>query len=481
LVVHLDGVPHALLQDAIATGKMPFLSGLVQSGNYQFERAFWGSPASTPAFQAGILYGVRHANIPGYHWYDRELGRVVWMNQPKDTQAIEARLAEQAPEGLLEDGGTSYLTLFSGHAPNNLCMSGLTDLRRPLIGAFGEWRGVRACARGGATAFLRDALVGAARAGAEVLQWCRKVQDTRHEWGHWVDHLLVFQAAWSLARNRAILDMVRGVPAVYLVYGNYDSTSHRRGPSSEQAKAQLYAADASMAELYAVARSLPEPYDVYFLTDHGQVHAEPFESRHGHALADYLFRGPPAFVPAQLERALAVGGPPEAPVAPRAEAPEVVEAGNYAHVYLTLGRRPLQASEVLAQHREVLARALAHPDIALVALRQGDEAVAVLGGEVYRAQELDRAPLPALYSRQAVKDLLLELPHMPNAGDLVLYGQELEKGATVGFAWEFGSHGGLTHAETDSAVLGPRHAGVELSGLGHATELYERLSARYRV
>jgi hypothetical protein len=69
---------------------------------------------------------------------------------------------------------------------------------------------------------------------------------------------------------------------------------------------------------------------------------------------------------------------------------------------------------------------------------------------------------------------------MPTAGDLVLYGQCLDDGATVGFAWEFGSHGGLTRTETESLVAWPVAAPLALAGLGHAAQLHERLGAVYR-
>ena len=50
----------------------------------------------------------------------------------------------------------------------------------------------------------------------------------------------------------------------------------------------------------------------------------------------------------------------------------------------------------------------------------------------------------------------------------------------MGFAWEFGSHGGLTRTETDSVdLLAARRAGGSL-GLSHCTQLHEKLSEAYR-
>jgi hypothetical protein len=159
----------------------------------------------------------------------------------------------------------------------------------------------------------------------------------------------------------------------------------------------------------------------------------------------------------------------------------VIESGNFAHVYLTREHTPLEASELLAHHREVLARASRHPDIGIVALRRGDSAVALVKGGVYGPDEIRGAPLAEEFSKRAVADFLRELPHLRTAGDLVLFGDAVEPGATVGFAWEFGSHGGLTKTETRSVVCWPSDAPVDLSGLSHCVRLHERLSEVYRA
>ncbi|MFL5318150.1 MAG: phosphodiesterase, partial [Myxococcaceae bacterium] len=112
LLVHLDGVPMGLIKRALAEGRMPFLKSLVESGAYNLDSAFWGSPASTPCFQAGVLYGIRHPNLPAYSWFERGMNKEVRMNAPLDTVAIESRLKAMGPSPLLEGGGTTYLSLF---------------------------------------------------------------------------------------------------------------------------------------------------------------------------------------------------------------------------------------------------------------------------------------------------------------------------------------------------------------------------------
>jgi hypothetical protein len=149
-------------------------------------------------------------------------------------------------------------------------------------------------------------------------------------------------------------------------------------------------------------------------------------------------------------------------------------------VYLTRELKPLEAAQLVSRFPEVLARATRHPDIGIVAMRHRDSAVAIIGGGVYGPDEIESAPLSTEFSKRAVADFLRELPHMPTAGDLVLYGQAVPEGGTVGFAWEFGSHGGLTRTETNSTILWPTSMPVDLSALSHCTQLHERLASVYR-
>ncbi len=481
LVVHLDGVPRQVLEPAILEGRMPFLQKLVHSGAYKMDTAFWGSPASTPAFQAGLLYGVRHPNLPAYHWWDRTLRREVRMNLPKLAVKIEDRVSKLASGSLLEGGGTTYLSLFHARAKNELAMTSLAKLATLLPSVCGHVHGISTVGRRGALQFVRDLVRETKAAGADALRWVEQVDDSRHELQFMLNRFFIVQLAWSLSWNRALIDMVQGVPAIYLVFGNFDEIAHRRGPFSKQAAEELYRADGALEELYAMGQLAPDgPYDVVLVTDHGHVDSAPFERETGRRLRDYLLDPSPGHLPEDVARALLDGRTPLTLSSPWDAEPVAVESGNFAHVYLTRTHAPLEARELIAWHKNVLARAVASPEIGIVAVRRRDHAVAIIGGRVFRSHELDSAPLDREFNRRAVADLLEELPHMPTAGDIVLFGQAMREGATVGFAWEFGSHGGLSRTETDSMVLWPSEAPLDLRNLGHSTHLHERLSEVYR-
>src|SRR5512141_1272824 len=124
LLVQLDGVSRRRLDWAIENGHMPFLARRLERQESALTTAHSGAPASTPAFQAGLFYGVS-PSVPGFVWYDRHSGRDVRMDRATDAAAIEAALSERNPP--LLSGGASYFSIFSGGAAlPHFCLSGLT-------------------------------------------------------------------------------------------------------------------------------------------------------------------------------------------------------------------------------------------------------------------------------------------------------------------------------------------------------------------
>ncbi len=63
------------------------------------------------AMQAGILLGDNH-NMPAFRWYEKETGRIMVTNRPKDAAEIESR--QSTGDGLLIGGGASRANVFTG-------------------------------------------------------------------------------------------------------------------------------------------------------------------------------------------------------------------------------------------------------------------------------------------------------------------------------------------------------------------------------
>ena len=71
LIVQIDGLSHVVLEQGLASGRMPFVKGMLERDGYRMETMSVSLPTSTPAFQMATFYGVR-PDIPGFHYYSRE-------------------------------------------------------------------------------------------------------------------------------------------------------------------------------------------------------------------------------------------------------------------------------------------------------------------------------------------------------------------------------------------------------------------------
>jgi hypothetical protein len=90
VIVQIDGLSRAVLDQALASGRMPFLKRLQRRYRYRLEPMSVGLPTSTPAFQMAAMYGVR-PDIPGFHYFDRQLQADVHFPRRGHAARVEAK------------------------------------------------------------------------------------------------------------------------------------------------------------------------------------------------------------------------------------------------------------------------------------------------------------------------------------------------------------------------------------------------------
>ena len=475
VIVQIDGLSRRRLERAMADGWMPALSSRLVAGSHVLASVRSGAPASTPAFQAGLFYGVA-PSLPGFVWFDRASRREVRMDRPRDAARVEERLARAGP-GLLR-GGTAYFSIFSGGAAApHFCLSGLAgDLD------------LDAYARG----------LGAWDVAASVLVHSVTAARSAVQLAHDVGHGVVDGVRWSLARGRAtheprflahrllvgallrevavqgiLVDLSRGVPVVYVDFLAYDETAHRRGPGSRAALRCLGAIDRAVAAIVAAAEAVPElGYEVLLLSDHGHVRTLPFESLAGAPLAEFV---------GCAERGVAV--PRARPVpgggllfgragAWRADGVAVAEAGDLAHVYFLDDRGPLPLAALQARHGRVLDALASHRAVGLLGVRGGTRGFALVRGErldLGDPRQVARLPHP---DPELAAAYVADLLSLPDAGDLVVLGWRGEGAESVAYAWEFGSHGGVAPEEVDCFVAHPAATRLPCPGALRPAELH---------
>ncbi|HET9599111.1 MAG TPA: alkaline phosphatase family protein [Anaeromyxobacteraceae bacterium] len=491
LIVQLDGVSRRRLEWAMREGHMPFLARRLDRGRAGLTGARSGVPASTPAFQAGLFYGVS-PSVPGFTWYDRRDGREIRMDRSTDAAAIEASLSERNPP--LLRGGTSYFSIFSGGAAlPHFCLSGLAGEWE--LGALSEgfsWHDALASLLVHSLTAARTAGRGTYELGVGVWQgrrWSARRGRLKHEPRFLVHRLLVGALMRELLVEGVIIDVARGVPIVYCDLLGYDEYAHRRGPDAPEAVVHLRSMDRALAALFAATEAVPElRYDVFVLSDHGHVATKPFQAFTGLSLPEYLALADGGVaVPRRVgdEEALrlsqtralraAFQGFPRwlrRPVGRRFDALErsalghalgfarrdrvvTAEAGDLAHVYFTDERAPVGLDVIRARHPGVLAALAESRAIGLVAVRNGRRGVALVGGaehDLMREEDVRRLPHP---EPGLLATYLADLVSMPHSGDLVVLGWRGEGKVPVAYAWEFGSHGGVAPEELETFVVHP--------------------------
>jgi hypothetical protein len=497
-------------------GHMPHLARRLARGTSGVSSARSGVPASTPCFQAGLLYGVS-PSVPGFVWYDRRTGREVRMDRASDAAAIEASLSERN-QPLLE-GGTSYFSIFSGGAAlPHFCLSGLAGEYEleALAGGFSGWDAL-------ASALVHSVTAAGtfARAAHELAQglwegavWSLTLGRLKHEPRFLLHRLLVGALMRELAVKGIVIDVARGVPVVYCDLLGYDEFAHRRGPDSPEAVAHLRSMDLALAAVYAAVEAVPElRYDVYVFSDHGHIATKPFESFTGLSLPEYLaFADGGVAVPRRLGNEEAVrlaqtrslraalsswpaalrdrigrgldrlehGVVGHALGFVRLDRVVTAEAGDLAHVYFTDERAPIDLEEVRRRHPGVISALRESRAVGIVVARQGRRAVALVGGEeleLDRPEDVARLPHPdpALLAKY-----LSDLVAIPHAGDLVVLGWRGEDRVSVAYAWEFGSHGGVAPEEIETFFVHPPGCALRFDGVVRPDELYRLFHGAYR-
>ncbi len=516
VLVQLDGVSRRRLDWALAEGHMPFLARRLDRRESSLTTARSGAPASTPAFQAGLFYGVS-PSVPGFVWYDRRTGREIRMDRATDAAAIEAALSERNPP--LLRGGTSYFSIFSGGAAlPHFCMSGLSGDHplEQLTEGFSGWDAVASALVHSITVVRTTGRLAYELAvGAwEGARWSLSLGRIKHEARFLLHRLLVAALMRELAVEGTVIDVARGVPIVYSDLIGYDEYAHRRGPDAPEAVTHLRSMDLALAAIYAAAEAVPElGYDVYVFSDHGHVATKPFESFTGLSLPEWLaladggvavphrlggeeavrlaqsrsFRASlsswPRFVRDPIARGLnrlerrvvghALGF---------AQHDHVVtaEAGDLAHVYFTDEAAPIPLEAIRVRHPGVLSALRECRAVGIVAARNGGRGVALVGGDeldLDDAADVARLPHP---DPQLLAAYLADLVSLDASGDLVVVGWRGEGKTPVAYAWEFGSHGGVSPEEIETFFVHPPACGLPLGIPTRPDGLYRIFAEAYR-
>ena len=525
IVIQIDGLSHKYLTQAIAVGAMPHVRRLLDERRLVVAPWRCGLPSTTPAVQAGIMFGNRF-DIPGFRWYDKQRGRVVHSKSPDQMQAVRARISRGRP-GILQ-GGSCYVSVFDGDA--DVALFTLSTIRPQLF--FGSVRGLGLFLLFFLSLFrvLRLTGVIASRYLTRLAQ--RLVALVRPSVLNPFDvisplvHAMSDAILTEVQTFGVMLDIYRCAPAIYANYNTYDEVAHHVGADHPAAFRVLRSVDKRIRQIDRMrARYRRREYDLYIISDHGNAPSVPFSWRNGVTVGQYIvaqigealsvdehadshapstqktrylldeLEGLERRLSPRLRRVLTRarlhvnrGLPPDQELdydLGRRQDVVVSASGPLAHVYFNVSSRPLDLVETMLPYPHLLDRLLSKSGIGTIVARAGDQTI-VLGheggmlvigpdGETLEGQH----PLAPFGDGAYAAAQLHRLAHFPHAGDLIALGAVEADGRVVTFEKQVATHGGLGGTQDHPLIAWPPDCPLSPEELNDAEDLYPYFARRY--
>jgi uncharacterized membrane protein YvlD (DUF360 family) len=284
LFLEIDGLAHDVLLRALQDGSAPHLASWVRGGSHRLQQWETDWSSQTGACQAGLLHGSNE-DMPAFRWWEKERGKAIVTNHPRDAEEIERRHSDG--RGLLHADGASRANILSGDAPHSmLTMSTALRRRRPIGKDYAAY-----FARPYAAA--RTLVLSLAEIGRERRAARSQVRDDVRPRIH-RSRAYVFARAWGTIVQRdlqvatVIGDVLAGRPVIYTTFLAYDEVAHHSGIERHDALAVLRDLDRQIARIARACEDAPRPYRLVVLSDHGQSQGETFRDRYDQTLEDLV-------------------------------------------------------------------------------------------------------------------------------------------------------------------------------------------------
>ncbi len=514
--LEIDGMAEPVLRDAMNRGYAPHLKTWLDNGTHTLVPWECDLSSQTSASQAGILLGRNH-DIPAFRWYDKQLGRVMVSNRPRDAAAIQT--SHSTGNGLLANNGASRGNLFSGDAPDSLfTIASIVQPAQSNTGAYfffyaNPYNVARTIAL-----FVADIV---REVVASTWQLIRNERPRVRRFGIYP---LLRAATTSLLRELSTFtvagDLMRGVPAIYTTYIAYDEVAHHSGIARGDTLRVLRDIDRDIGRLARVAAEAPRPYHLVVLSDHGQSQGATFLQRYGLTLGDLVDtllapeeqvlehigtdegwpalsalltdvlergRGKDSALRRNVTRRIREGEVMLAPdISPQIRRPRpegagdvmVLASGNLGLISFTDWSRRLTL-ETIEKHHPALVPGLArHPGIGFVMMRSENLGPVVIGGKGLRILEtgvVEGTDPIAPFGEGAIRHLI-RADRFSNAPDIFVNSSvDPETGEVAAFEELVGSHGGLGGDQTTPFLLYPSSLELQKEPLVGAEHLHDEL------
>lgn len=497
VMLEIDGLSYHHIKQAVLDGFMPNIKKLMEEKGYLISRVDCGLPATTPACQAGILQG-NNTDIPAFRWLDKKTNRLLAGGQA--AAEVEPQLSNG--QGLLE-GGSSISNMFSGDATKSiLTFSKIkaeteVDKQKRAQDMYLLMRNPYFFMRV-LVLFFMDMI-------QELWQgWQQRRKKVQPRLNRLHNGYPILRAATNVFLRDVgvyltILDIIRGVPAIYTLFAGYDEVAHHSGPWTRDAMLTLSQFDRSIGlVLKAMEQDAPRPYEFILLSDHGQSFGATFEQRYDIGILDFIKEQLPqdtsivesgggddgtigvAAMMGELENiennqlAGALGrtmvsrtqrtmqGNLEQQPGSQEIKPAKVTlcySGNLAQVYFDLYPRKITLNELNAAYPGMVDAIVQHEGIGFVVAYEDDGEPVAFGKNgarnLHTGDVIGDDPLAPFGDIELRSWQVRRIADFTNSGDLILNSTVYPDGTVAALEELIGSHGGLGGEQTDAFIFHP--------------------------
>jgi hypothetical protein len=525
IIIQVDGLAHEYLLEAMKQGYVPHMHRLWQRGDLRLARWRSGLPSTTPAAQAGIMFG-NNFDIPAFRWYEKDTRTSVLTKVPSLMKAVQDRIS-RGRLGILRDG-SSYVNMVDGDARLALftlsAMGGqhffenVRGLGFLLLFLLNPWRVCRMIARS-----MWEYLIDLGRRIKGLFA------PSHYQPFDVISPFLMITVNVFLREIQtfsAIVDIYRGMPAIYTNYYSYDEVAHHFGASSHEALNALRGIDSQIRQINRIRTQYRRrEYDLYILSDHGLTPSVPFQKKYGQSLGQFIARqlGEGLFMDEQwgderqwatkaqfltqelasiearlsrrgaallqrirqyIEARIPLSGE-EVPWDLTQRSDVVVRnSGSLAHVYFNVSHQPMDLSAIALIYPTLLRSLIEHEGIGWVVGREHGETV-IMSKKGTRTVNGERDvqgqdPLSSLPEPEYAAAQLRRLASFPHSGDLLLLGAwNPEKGSVVSFEDQVASHGGMGGPQDYPFVMYPAEVEMDAESITNATDFYSHFVRMY--
>ena len=535
ILIQIDSLSHEYLVEALKAGRMPYLKRLLDRGDLTVAPWRCGLPSSTPAVQAGMMFGNRF-DVPGYRWYEKDREELITPQRLDRLHRVYDRVSH-GRRGILS-GGSCYVSMFDGGA--DLALFTLSAVRRERFFERVRGMGLLALFLLSPLRLLRlvwNAIVGYLRSvGRRLVALIQRLCRRGAEPGV-LNPLDVFSPL-LLATGDALftevqtfgvmLDIYRRVPVIYTNYNGYDEVAHKLGPNDPAAYRVLRALDSRIHQIDRMrAHYRKREYDLYLVSDHGNTPSIPFSWESKGSLGQFIVtavgeglslddRTEPhthlrnttrlmhqelkameetasprlrqLVAPARrlLEQRLRDGEPVDYDLERQRDV-VVVASGPLAHVYFNVSPRPLEMIEVVLLYPQLLERLSERTGVGLVVGRAGENTI-VLGAQGGTLQIGDGTevlegphPLTSYGEEGYLAKQIHRVAHFPHSGDLIVLGEVRGDGKVITFEHQVATHGGAGGSQLHPFIAWPPERPLSPEKLNDPEDLYSYFMRLYHA